>query len=119
MSDANERPDWAPQKARDEDGVYLTGAAELPVNHRLRAEELVARGAAEDPDGIVSPELIADTAARLQAEAAAAQVKADAEAAAAQAEADAEAAAAAEARAADRAAARAAKAASGDQKEGE
>ena len=53
-----------------DDGVHLYGEGGLPLNHRLRAEALVAAGAAEDPDGLIGPELIADTAKRLAAEAA-------------------------------------------------
>lgn len=63
--------EWGPQKVREEDGVHLAGRSELPANHRLRAEALVALGKHEDPDGIITDELIADTKARLKAEAAA------------------------------------------------
>jgi len=65
-----QRDDWTPATPR-EDGVFLAGD-ELPLNHRLRAEALVAAGATKDPAGIIAAELIADTAARLKAEAAAA-----------------------------------------------
>jgi hypothetical protein len=40
----------------------------LPANHRLRAEVLAKLGKTEDATGYVSPELIADAAARLDAE---------------------------------------------------
>jgi hypothetical protein len=58
-----------------DDGVAIEGAAGLPHNHRLRAEALVAKGKAEDPDGIISPELIADTKERLAREKAPAKTK--------------------------------------------
>jgi len=51
-----------------EDGVHLYGEGGLPLNHRLRAEALVAAGEKKDPDGLISPELIADTAERMAAE---------------------------------------------------
>ena len=63
--------DWQPQRRRD-DGIHLAGEADLPANHRLRAEALVAAGRKTDPDGIIGKRLIADTADRLKAEAAAA-----------------------------------------------
>lgn len=65
---AQKAAEWSPPKVREEDGVQLQGDSGLPANHRLRAEALVARGARSDPDGIISKELIADTAKRLQAE---------------------------------------------------
>lgn len=40
----------------------------FPLNHRLRGEALVAAGLAEDPAGHVTPDFIADTADRLDAE---------------------------------------------------
>jgi hypothetical protein len=55
------------------EGIATEGASELPHNHRLRAEALVARKATEDPDGLISPELIADTKDRLDREAKAAE----------------------------------------------
>lgn len=73
MSDKqNSAAGWEGQKIREEDGVYLAGKSALPVNHRLRAEALVALGKTKDPDGIISEELIADTKKRLAAEAKAA-----------------------------------------------
>jgi len=60
--------DWTPARVR-EDGVNVS-ADGLPLNHRLRAEALVQRGATEDPEGVISKELIEDTKARLEAEAA-------------------------------------------------
>ncbi|HYD12734.1 MAG TPA: hypothetical protein VEC11_07790 [Allosphingosinicella sp.] len=57
---------WSPAKPR-QDGVFLD-EHKLPLNHRLRAEALAQAGAPEDPGGQVSPEVIADTAARLEAE---------------------------------------------------
>lgn len=56
-----------------QDGIAIEGAAGLPHNHRLRAEKLVEMGEAEDPDGLISPELIADTKDRLEREAKAAE----------------------------------------------
>lgn len=61
---------WSPAKPR-EDGVFVH-ADDLPINHRLRAEALVAAGAGEDPEGLIGSELIANTKARLEAEAEAA-----------------------------------------------
>lgn len=61
---------WSRPKPR-QDGVFLD-EHELPLNHRLRAEALAEAGATEDPGGRVSPELIAETAARIEAEKAAA-----------------------------------------------
>ena len=54
-----------------EDGVHLNGEDGLPLNHRLRAEALVAAGKHEDLSGLIGKELIADTRKRLAAEAAA------------------------------------------------
>ena len=53
------------------DGVQLEGESMLPHNHRLRAEVLAKRGSKVDPDGLITPELIADTADRLANESAA------------------------------------------------
>ena len=53
------------------DGVQLEGESMLPHNHRLRAEVLAKRGSKVDPDGLITPELIADTADRLAKESAA------------------------------------------------
>ena len=47
------------------DGVAME--AGLPANHRLRAEALVANGKTEDPGGIISKALIADTKERIKA----------------------------------------------------
>ena len=47
-----------------------TGHSGLPANHRLRAEALAAEGKRKDPDGLISDQLIADTAARLKGSAA-------------------------------------------------
>lgn len=52
-------------------GIATEGASGYPHNHRLRAEAFVADGIETDPDGLISDELIADTRARLEAEAAA------------------------------------------------
>jgi len=57
--------DWSPQVVA-EDGTHMTG--DYPTNHRLRAEALVKARRKHDPDGIVSDDLIADTATRLRAE---------------------------------------------------
>lgn len=70
--------DWREQQ-RTKEGVHLAGKAELPANHRLRAEALVERKEAKDPDGIVTDELIVDTAERLEREATAAAEAAAAE----------------------------------------
>lgn len=70
------------ETAPAQDGIATEGASGLPHNHRLRAEKLVEMGETEDPDGLISPELIADTKDRLEREAKAA------EEAAAQAEAE-------------------------------
>jgi hypothetical protein len=69
MSDKNQpsAEAWAPPEPRP-DGVYLD-AHGLPLNHRLRAEALVAAGLNEDPGSLLEPERIAETAERLQAEA--------------------------------------------------
>lgn len=62
----NDAPEWSPPKHEAGTGIALYG--DLPLNHRLRAEALADAGATEDPDGLITPELIADTAARLEAE---------------------------------------------------
>lgn len=59
----------APPAQDPETGVALAGG--YPVNHRLRAEALFKAGKEEDPDAIVSNELIADAGARLKADEAA------------------------------------------------
>jgi len=61
--------DWKPAEP-GKDGVY-TDEHQLPLNHRLRAEALAKAGKTKDPGGQVTAELIAATAARLEAEAAA------------------------------------------------
>ncbi len=58
---------WQEQR-RAEDGTFLAGKAQLPANHRLRAEALAGAGKTTDPDGIISDELISATAERLEAE---------------------------------------------------
>lgn len=55
--------------ATDANGVALDRPEGLPINHRLRAEALVGLGLKTDEGGVVSDELIADTAERLAAEA--------------------------------------------------
>lgn len=64
----DDKPDWQPPR-HAADGIALAGASQLPANHRLRAEALVAAGKRKDPDGLIPDELIADTAKRLAAEA--------------------------------------------------
>lgn len=59
--------DWSPARTDPETGIALDGH-DLPVNHRLRAEALADMGKDEDPTGDISPELIANTKARLTAE---------------------------------------------------
>ena len=51
------------------EGIATEGASELPHNHRLRAEKLVEMGETEDPDGLISADLIANTKDRLEREA--------------------------------------------------
>lgn len=60
--------DWSPPKYDPETGVYHDGDHELPINHRLRAEALVAAGETTDPGKLITDELIADTADRLDRE---------------------------------------------------
>lgn len=60
--------DDATQPPEVEEGTGVALIDGYPANHRLRAEALVADGQEVDPHGHVSPELIADTAARLAAE---------------------------------------------------
>ncbi len=60
--------DWTPPVYDTETGVAQRGA--YPLNSRLRAEAIAQAGESEDPDGIVTPELIADAAIRLDREAA-------------------------------------------------
>jgi len=67
--------DWSPPKPRG-DGVYVCGDG-LPLNHRLRAEELVRAGDRSDPGGMISDEMIAETAERLKAAAALSEIPAD------------------------------------------
>jgi hypothetical protein len=50
----------------DDQGFELAG--DWPLNHRLRAEAMARAGVAEDPDGHISPELIAETGERLKSE---------------------------------------------------
>jgi len=56
---------WTPP-ATNEEGHALEG--EYPHNRRLRAEALAKAGKTTDPDGIVTDELIAETADRLERE---------------------------------------------------
>jgi hypothetical protein len=60
----------APPATVEGTGVALYGA--WPDNHRLRAEALARAGEEADPDGIISNDLIAETASRLEREDAAA-----------------------------------------------
>ena len=62
-----EQEDWSEAKTDPNTGVALDGH-DLPVNHRLRAEALADMGKDEDPANLVTPELIADTADRLERE---------------------------------------------------
>lgn len=55
--------EWSPPRLAEKTGVALYD--EFPANHRLRAEALVAAGKDKDPAGLITPELIADTAKRL------------------------------------------------------
>lgn len=76
----DEKNETAPPAIDPDTGVALVGG--YPLNHRLRAEALAQDGKAEDPDGVVSPELIADASARMKRDAQAevnAQAKADVE----------------------------------------
>lgn len=66
----NEQND-APDEFREAVVVRETGVAmhgEYPLNSRLRAEALAGDGKGEDPDKLVTPELIADAADRLARE---------------------------------------------------
>jgi len=65
----NDAPEWSPPKHDAVTGVALYG--DLPLNHRLRAEALADAGETEDPDGLITPELIADAVGRLAADRAA------------------------------------------------
>ena len=65
---------------QQETGIAMAG--NYPLNHRLRAEALVADGKETDPDKMVDDATIADTKARLQAEQDEAKAKAEADAAA-------------------------------------
>lgn len=73
MADTTDQPDadaiaeTTRPPAMTPEGVALDGG--YPANLRLRAEALVADGKAEDPLGHVTPEFIAATAERLEAEA--------------------------------------------------
>lgn len=67
----------APAATDKETGVALDG--DYPHNHRLRAEAMARDELAEDPDGLISPELIADATRRLEAEARAAELRAEEE----------------------------------------
>jgi hypothetical protein len=63
---ADETPEWTPPQHDAATGVAMHG--DYPLNTRLRAEALSDAGQHDDPDGLVSPELIRDAGARLQAE---------------------------------------------------
>jgi len=63
---ADDAPEWSPPKLDEKTGVALHG--DYPVNSRLRAEALASDGKAEDPDGLVSRELIEDAGKRLAAD---------------------------------------------------
>lgn len=60
--EAEEVVQTAPPKTAD-DGNPLDG--KWPHNHRLRAEALARAGKEKDPDGLIAPDLIADTAQRI------------------------------------------------------
>ena len=64
--DTADAPETGIPHAEDGTGIALENG--LPINHRLRAEALVARGDATDPEGIIGDDLIADTADRLALE---------------------------------------------------
>lgn len=68
---ANAAADWSPPKTDEATGVAMQG--DYPLNSRLRAEALAQAGKATDPDALITDELIADAADRLQREAAAEQ----------------------------------------------
>lgn len=69
-------PDFLPPATDAETGVALDKPEGLPLNHRLRAEALVAKGEATDPNGEITDEFIAATAERLDAEKAGAEADA-------------------------------------------
>lgn len=64
-----EDPEETAIPATDKNGVALDAPGGLPINHRLRAEALVAQGLSTDEAGIIADDLIADTAERLANEA--------------------------------------------------
>lgn len=56
--------DWKPETIEEGTGVPLDGDG-LPVSHRLRAERLARDGKGSDPGGVITDDLIADTAKRV------------------------------------------------------
>ncbi len=65
--------DWGPEQVEPETGVALDGDG-LPVNHRLRAERLARDGKTTDAGGLITDDLIAATASRLDDDDKAAEV---------------------------------------------
>ncbi|MBA3668432.1 MAG: hypothetical protein H0W65_12060 [Sphingomonas sp.] len=61
---APEVAEHGPPSIEADTGIALDG--DYPVNHRLRAERLVAEGKTSDPGGVIDDELIADTATRME-----------------------------------------------------
>lgn len=64
----------APETTATGVSVVTTEQGTYPINHRLRAEAMARDGIKSDADGLISNELIADTAARLAREDAATKV---------------------------------------------
>lgn len=62
--EAPEAAEHGPPMIEADTGIALDG--DYPVNHRLRAERLVAEGKTSDPGGVIGDELIADTATRME-----------------------------------------------------
>lgn len=71
MAEPETAEDWSAPKHDPETGVAMHG--DYPFNSRLRAEALATAGKAEDPNGLIPPELIVDAAGRLERAAAAAE----------------------------------------------
>ncbi|MBA2718521.1 MAG: hypothetical protein H0U52_04630 [Chloroflexi bacterium] len=63
---APEAGEHGPPAIEADTGIALDG--DYPVNHRLRAERLVAEGKTSDPGGVISDELIAGTVTRMEGE---------------------------------------------------